>query len=225
MYPDGYIPPILTVDTVVLQLIDGALSVLLIKRANEPFKGRWALPGGYNAAGETTHEAMMRILQAKGGIPTDDLRYVEQLFTFDTVARDPRGHAVSVTYMGLGSDLEPLTTATTQQPTFFPIDNLPDLAYDHGQIIDYALERLRPKLSYTNIAYGLLPQEFTISELQAVYEAVLGHQLDKRNFRKRILSLHLIEETKNMRLAGAHRPARIYRFSHNQLQVFRDGLE
>ena len=101
MYPDNYKPPILTVDSVIFQLLDGELSVLLIRRSNDPFKGAWALPGGYCAAGETTHGAMDRILETKAGINTKDLGLVEQLYTFDTVARDPRGHAVSVTYMGL----------------------------------------------------------------------------------------------------------------------------
>src|SRR5574338_1601719 len=111
MYSSEYVPPILTVDSVIFQLIDDELFVLLIKRANEPFKGTYALPGGYNAAGETTHDAMSRILLQKAGLEVKDLKLVEQLYTFDTVARDPRGHAVSVTYMGLGKDLVPEASA------------------------------------------------------------------------------------------------------------------
>src|SRR5690349_11135009 len=116
MYENGYVPPILTVDCIIFQLIDNNLSVLLIERKNAPFKGRWALPGGYNAAGETTLEAMKRVLKAKGGIASGDLTLVEQLYTFDTVARDPRGHAVSVAYMGLGRDLAPAISDTSQNP-------------------------------------------------------------------------------------------------------------
>ena len=129
-YTGQYVPPILTVDSIIFQLIDNELFVLLIERANEPFKGAYALPGGYNAAGETTHDAMARILKAKAGIDEKDLKLVEQLYTFDTVARDPRGHAVSVTYMGLGKDIVPESTKKTQSPQFFAVTSLPKLAYD-----------------------------------------------------------------------------------------------
>lgn len=218
MYPDGYKPPILTVDSVIFQLIDGVLNVLLIRRAAEPFKGKLALPGGYNAAGETTHQAMARVLAAKTGLKTSRLKYVEQLYTFDTVARDPRGHAVSVTYLGLGIDLVLSPGKTAQQPEFVPVESLPELAYDHAKIIDYALERLRYKLTYTNAISFLLPTKFTLTQLQKAYEAVLGRELDKRNFRKKFLSLGLIEETNEMHQDGAHRPARLYKFSSDSLE-------
>jgi 8-oxo-dGTP diphosphatase len=218
MFQGEYIPPTLTVDSVIFQLIDNQLNVLLIKRSQEPFKDWWALPGGYDAAGETTHDAMRRILAAKAGIDCDDLTYVEQLYTFDTVARDPRGHAVSVTYMGIARNLEPKSGSHTQHPRFIPISELDDIAYDHRSIIEYAQERLRSKLSYTNAAFSLLPPKFTLSELQSAYEAVLDEELDKRNFRKKFLSLDLIEETSEMRREGAHRPARLYRFKSKELQ-------
>lgn len=224
--PNGnYVPPILTMDSVIFQLISGVLHVLLIRRSAEPFKDTWALPGGYIATGETTTEAMRRVLQAKAGINRDDLQYVEQLYTFDTVARDPRGHAVSVTYMGLGIDLEPSTTKTTQHPQFFSVDHLPELAYDHADIIAYAHERLRSKLTYTNAIYGLLPQTFTLTELQAAYEAVFGREFDKRNFRKKFLSLDLITETGKLRQQGAHRPARLYRFVQPGLQALERSFD
>lgn len=215
-----YTPPILTVDSVVFQLRDyKELTVLLIQRAYEPFEGEWALPGGYNAAGETTKEALARILAAKGGIKLQDVQHVEQLYTFDTVARDPRGHAVSVTYSGLGRDLVPEPSATTQNPQFFPISELPKLAYDHEDIISYAHERLSSKITYTNVIFALLPEKFTLSQLQSAYEAVFCRPLDKRNFRKKFLSLDLIEPTDEMLKEGAHRPARLYRFHKQELQV------
>lgn len=214
----AYRPPILTVDAVVFQLINDVLSVLLIQRQNEPFKGTWALPGGYNAEGETTSNAMARILEAKGGVKQTDLKLVEQLYTFDTVARDPRGHAVSVTYMGLGINVEPRVTGDTQNPQFFPIDSLPELAYDHADIIGYAHERLSAKLTYTNAIFALLPELFTLSQLQSAYEAVFGRELDKRNFRKKFLSLDLIHETSEQRREGAHRPARLYTFNKQSLE-------
>lgn len=218
-------PPTLTVDNVIFQLQNDELVVLLIQRASEPFAGNWALPGGYCAAGETTTDAMNRVLQAKAGVSTDDLGIIEQLYTFDTVARDPRGHAVSVTYMGLGRGIEPRLADNTQNPQFFPVTNLPGLAYDHRNIIEYALERLQAKLTYTNAIYALLPPKFTLTQLQTAYEAVLGRPLDKRNFRKKFLSLELIQETDEMYKEGAHRPARLYKFRSTQLQYLERSFD
>lgn len=219
MWKTEYIPPTLTVDSVIFQLSDGALFVLLVQRAQEPFKGAWALPGGYNPAGETTHDAQARILKTKTGIETKDLNYVEQLYTFDTVARDPRGHAVSVTYMGLGKDLVPKAGKTTQNPQFYQVTTLPDIAYDHKNIIRYAHERLQSKISYTNAVRGLLDPFFTLSQLQAAYEAILCRPLDKRNFRKKFLSLDLITATNEHVRDGAHRPARLYKFNKKDLEI------
>lgn len=218
-YTSEYIPPILTVDSIVFQLIDSELFVLLVERTNQPFKGSYALPGGYNAAGETTHDAMARTLLQKAGVEERDLKLKEQLYTFDTVARDPRGHAVSVTYMGLGKDIVPEAGDNTESPQFFPVKNLPDLAFDHADIITYAHERLKSKLMYTNAVFALLDPFFTLSQLQAAYEAVLCQPLDKRNFRKKFLSLNLVRETEEFFQDGAHRPARLYRFNHQSLET------
>jgi 8-oxo-dGTP diphosphatase len=219
MYTSEYVAPILTVDSLVFQVIDGVLSVLLIQRTQEPFQGVWALPGGYNPAGETTLAAMKRILQTKGGINVDSLKLIEQLYTFDTVARDPRGHAVSVTYMGLGKDIVPGGSRTTQNPQFFPVDSLPPLAYDHKKIIHYAHERLQSKVSYTNAVFALLDPLFTLTQLQVIYEAILCRSLDKRNFRKKFLSLGLIKPTDEFFREGAHRPARLYKFNQQKLET------
>jgi 8-oxo-dGTP diphosphatase len=219
MYKGEYIPPTLTVDSVIFQLINNQLCVLSIKRTQEPFDGWWALPGGYNAAGETTKEALNRIVLNKAGVNVSTLPLVEQLYTFDTVARDPRGHAVSVTYMGLGLNLDPAISKTTQSPQFFPVTDLPKTAYDHADIIAYAHERLRSKLTYTNAVFALLPKQFTLSKLQSAYEAILGRELDKRNFRKKFLALDLVEETGEMFQEGAHRPARLFRFRQQSLHA------
>ncbi|MDB5184993.1 MAG: hypothetical protein JWN38_801 [Candidatus Saccharibacteria bacterium] len=224
-YEGIYVAPTLVVDSIIFQLQAGALTVLLIKRNQEPFLGTWALPGGYCAAGETTHQAMQRVLLDKTGVNTDDLELTEQLYTFDTVARDPRGHAVSVSYMGLGKDLEPGSGPDLQSPAFFPVDDLPDLAYDHADIIAYAHSRLKAKLTYTNAVFALLPKTFTLSTLQAAYEAVLGRPLDKRNFRKKYLSLGLIEATAEMFKEGAHRPARLYKFCQPDLQTLERSFD
>jgi 8-oxo-dGTP diphosphatase len=215
----------LTVDSIIFQLQSDELTVLLIRRSADPFAGHYALPGGYIAAGETTTDGLDRVLQAKAGVSTDALGIIEQLYTFDTVARDPRGHAVSVAYMGLGRNLEPLAGASTQNPQFFPVNNLPALAYDHRSIIEYALERLRSKLTYTNAIYALLPAKFSLTQLQTAYEAVLGRPLDKRNFRKKFLSLELIRETDEMYKEGAHRPARLYTFRSTQLQYLERSFD
>jgi 8-oxo-dGTP diphosphatase len=219
MYSGPYIAPTLVVDSVIFQLIDDALMVLLIKRTQEPFLGAWALPGGYNPAGETTKEAMARILKTKAGVSWDNMGFTEQLYTFDTVARDPRGHAVSVTYLGLGKNIVPEESKTTQQPGFFPVNDLPELAYDHKDIIHYAHERLQAKITYTNAVFALLPEFFTLSQLQAAYEAIFCHELDKRNFRKKFLSLDLVRATDEYWREGAHRPARLYKFNQQKLET------
>ncbi len=216
-YSTPYEPPTLTVDAVVFQITNGALTTLLMRRPNDPFKGAWALPGGYSARGETTLESLRRIVSYKAGVDVvTDLSYVEQLYTFDTVARDPRGHAVSVTYMGCGKDVTPKDNTT--ESSFHSVKQLPELAYDHGAIIRYALERLQAKLTYTNAVAAFLPVHFTLSELQRTYEIILDQELDKRNFRKKFLSLGLITETDEMKREGAHRPARLYRFTSNSLE-------
>lgn len=209
--------PILVVDAVIFQLVNNVLEVVLIKRSNSPFKGSWALPGGYNPEGETTRDALQRIVKEKAGIDlVSDLSYVEQLYTFDTVARDPRGHAVSVTYMGCGREFD--VAGGESQAASFPVNNLPELAYDHADIIHYAHERLKAKVMYTNAVYAFLPEKFTLTELQTAYEAILGRELDKRNFRKKFLSLDLIHETDEMKREGAHRPARLYKFNSASLE-------
>lgn len=217
-YDTPYVPPTLTVDMVIFRPGGQELEVLLTKRANEPFKGDWALPGGYCAEGQTTLEALAGIVKRKVGVDIDsDLQYVEQLYTFDTVARDPRGHAVSVTYMGCGYSLDP--EIAEQEIKWCPVDQLQNLAYDHEAIITYARERLSAKLVYTNAAMGLLPRKFTLTQLQNIYEIVLGRALDKRNFRKKFLALGLIHETPETWREGAHRPAKLYAFNSESLEV------
>jgi 8-oxo-dGTP diphosphatase len=214
-----YTPPTVTVDGVIFRLTNGVLEVLLINRKKEPFKGVWALPGGYSSRDETTAEALHRVLAAKAGLDTGRLGVLEQLYTFDTKAHDPRGHAVSVVYLGLCRGLAPAEDDTTESPRFFPVSELPDLGYEHADIIQHAWQRLRGKVTYTNIIFALLPEAFTLSQLQAAYEAVLARSLDKRNFRKKFLGLDMIEPTTEYRKEGAHRPALLYRFLHQSLQT------
>jgi 8-oxo-dGTP diphosphatase len=218
MYNTEYIPPIVTVDAVIFQLVDNLLHVGLTQRGKDPFINAWALPGGYSAAGETTREALDRIIKRKAGIDLlSQVNYIEQLYTFDTVARDPRGHAVSVTYLACGIGIKP--KSSDEKTEFFPVNSLPELAFDHAEIISYAHERLISKLSYTNIVYSLLPKKFTMTELQNAYEAVFGYKLDKRNFRKKFNQLNLIKETNELKRDGAHRPAMLFVFNKQSLQT------
>ena len=222
-YTKPYTPPTLTVDAVIFQVNNNTLEVLLLKRPNEPFKGEWALPGGYNAKGETTTDALERVVFQKTGIKIkDDLRYIEQLYTFDTINRDPRGHAVSVTYMGCGRNI---TYNEDLEVAFFDVNKLPKLAYDHANIIKYAKERLIAKMTYTNSAFAFLDRRFTLTQLQTVYEIVFGREFDKRNFRKKFLSLNLIHETNELWRDGAHRPAKLYEFNSNKLENLDRSLD
>lgn len=222
-YTKPYTPPTLTVDAVIFQVNNITLEVLLLKRPNEPFKGEWALPGGYNAKGETTTDALERVIFQKTGVKIkDDLRYIEQLYTFDTINRDPRGHAVSVTYMGCGRNI---TYNEDLEVAFFDVNKLPKLAYDHANIIKYAKERLIAKMTYTNSAFAFLDRRFTLTQLQTVYEIVFGREFDKRNFRKKFLSLNLIHETNKLWRDGAHRPAKLYEFNSSKLENLDRSLD
>jgi len=215
-----YHPPTLTVDCVIFQLIDNELNVLLVQRTTEPFKGQWSLPGAYNAAGSTTMQALEeRVLQAKVGLHIKDLPVIEQLYAFDTVARDPRGHAVSITYIALGNGLEPKASDSTQNPKFFPVKDLQRLAFDHEDIVAFAHERLQSRVTSTNAIFALLPKRFTLTGLQLAYESILGHKLDKRNFRKKFLSFDILVPTSKYHQDGAHRPALLYRFKHPELHL------
>ena len=220
-----YEAPVLTVDAIIFQLIDGQLNVLLIQRSREPFKGSYALPGGYNPKGETTQQALERIIKAKAGIKRQNLLLVEQLFTFDTIARDPRGHAVSVSYMALSRDAKINEAGASEKPKFFPVTNLPKLAFDHDKIIKYAHERLSAKVAYSNAIFALLPKQFTLTQLQQAYEAVLCRSLDKRNFRKRIIALNLLKPMNKYFSEGAHRPAQLYTFQKQVLETSQQLLD
>ncbi|MDR3125528.1 MAG: NUDIX hydrolase [Candidatus Nomurabacteria bacterium] len=218
LFNKEYIAPTLTIDMVIFQITNNRLNVLLTKRAQRPFKSTWALPGGYNAAGQTTLEAADAIMHRKVGLDIhSQLVHIEQLYTFDTVARDPRGHAVAVVYSGYGREIE--LDSPNQTAQFFDVSELPKLAFDHAKIIDYALQRLRNRIGYTNLAQAFLPKQFTLTSLQDIYQAVLDKPLDKRNFRKRITSLDMIHDTGRTTAGRAHRPAKLYAFNSTNIAV------
>ena len=206
--------PAVTTDVVVFTIRDGRLSILLVKRANPPHRGSWALPGGFLDIDEDLHACAARELEEETGIRGV---YLEQLYTFGAPHRDPRERVISVAYYALAPP-NALTSAHAASDAadigWFAFEQLPQLAFDHAQIIELAHQRLVAKLDYSTIAFQFMPQTFTLSELQSVYETLLNQALDKRNFRKRILSLDLIEETGESRRTGKHRPAREYRVRH-----------
>ena len=206
-----YPHPAVTVDCVVFGLDEGALKVLLIQRDLPPFAGEWALPGGFVRIDESLEEAARRELAEETGLRGV---FLEQLFTFGDVRRDPRERVVSVAYFALVALAKHSVRAATdaRAAAWFGVDKLPSLAFDHDRIVAAAVERLAGKVRYQPIGFELLADKFTLSQLQHLYEAVLERPLDKRNFRKKILGMDLLVETNEIEQDVAHRAARLYRF-------------
>ena len=203
--------PALTTDIVVFTLRENRLNVLLIQRGEPPFAGMWALPGGFVNIDEALEDAAQRELTEETGLQKT---YLEQLYTYGEPDRDPRGRVVTVAYFALIAADAPFQAGGGSDATraaWQTIEALPPLAFDHAEIIAYAVRRLRYKLEYTAAGFELLPEEFTLTELQTTYEIILGEKLDKRNFRRRILEAGIIEQTPRMR-TGEGRPARLYRY-------------
>jgi 8-oxo-dGTP diphosphatase len=204
------------VDVAVFTVRDGALRVLLVRAPHGPFAGEWALPGGRIGAHESLDEAAHRELAARTGLR--DV-YLEQLYTFGSPERDPHDRVVSVAYVALIPDGGRFPTrdadATDPDVVWQAARDLPPLAYDHATVVERAVERLRAKLAYTNLVYTLLPRAFSLGELQAMYEAILGRALDRRNFRKKLLATGLLRPLGRVR-RGAHRPAALYAFRHRR---------
>ena len=201
--PRNYARPSVTVDVVVFSLQDDELCVLLVRRKYPPYADMWAIPGGFVQPDESLERAALRELAEETGV-TDV--YLEQLYTFGEPDRDPRTRVITVAYYAIVpaealADHRPGDDAS--ETGWFSMYDLPELAFDHDQILDYALTRLRYKLEYTMVGFQLLPDEFTLSELQHAYEIVLGEKLDKRNFRRKILSANIIAETGQKKRNGA----------------------
>lgn len=201
----------LTVDCVVFGFDEGDLKLLLIQRDLEPFEGRWALPGGFVRVNESLEEAARRELQEETGVTRV---YLEQLYTFGKPDRDPRERVVTVAYYALVKLSNHSVKAATdaRNAAWFDVCDLPRLAFDHEMIIEAALQRLKGKVRYEPIGFELLPPKFTLTQLQHLYETILEAPLDKRNFRKKILSMGLLLETDEIEQDVAHRAARLYRF-------------
>lgn len=220
-----YPRPALTVDCVVFGLDEAEarstdLKVLLVRRDVEPFRGRWALPGGFVRMEEDMEAAARRELKEETGL---EEVYLEQLYTFGAVDRDPRGRVVSVAYYALANLADHTLHATTDasEAAWFTVTDLPPLAFDHAMVFETALRRLKAKVRYEPIGFELLPAKFTLSQLQRLYETVLERPLDKRNFRKKILSMGLLVELDEVQQDVAHRAARLYRFDEEKYRRLR----
>lgn len=206
-----YEQPGVTVDLAIFTVNKNKLKVMLVKRAEPPFLDFWSMPGGFLMSGESLEDAAYRVLTEKTGVKNV---YMEQLYTFGDPCRDPRARVITVAYFALipWENLNQPESKKIKDLTWCSVDQLPKLAFDHKEILKYAVKRLRAKASYSNIVYGLMPEQFRLSELQTMYEIIINDKLDKRNFRKRMLATGLLQETGEKDTSGAHRPAMLYQF-------------
>ena len=212
-----------TVDIVAFAIHEGTLELLLIKRKYEPFKSCWALPGGFITDKDVTLEvAAARELFEETNVANV---YIEQLYTFGDRGRDPRGRVVTVAYLALlkaGEEVELKASSDASGVAWWPVTKLPELAFDHERIITYAHQRLKYKIEYSPAAFKLLPDKFTLRDLQDVYEAVLGKSVDNRNFRKKFLARGVLQELAETSQESSFRPARLYAFSEDDFEQLPD---
>jgi len=184
----------------------------------EPFNGERALPGGFVMENETLQEAAHRKLAEETSVKNV---YLEQLYTFSEVKRDPRGRTISCAYIALMSreNITLKAWSDASEVRFFDVKKLPKLAFDHKKIVEYAIQRLKRKMEYTNVAQYILPKKFTLRQLQDVYETILDQQIDVRNFRKKIDKLGLVKETGEKEIGVQYRPAKLYNFIDKNLKI------
>ena len=211
----------LTVDAVVFGYEEGNISILLIKRKYEPFKGKWAIPGGFVKNEESLEEAVQRELQEETGV---QINYLEQLYTFGETDRDPRGRVVSVAYFGLvrpnAFKIEASTDAADVQ--WFHMNELPEISFDHKTILETAIKRLKGKITYEPIGFELLDQKFPFSDLEKLYTTLLGRPVDRRNFRKKIIGLNILDELDEKVSKGSGRPANLFQFNQKRYFLLKD---
>lgn len=207
---ENYPQPAVTVDVVIFSIKNNSLKVLLVKRGNEPFRNMWAVPGGFVRINESLEEAAKRELSEETNVK--DV-YLEQLYTFGDVKRDPRGRVITIVYFALvgkeKAQQELKATADASDVAWFLVSKLPELAFDHAKILEYAVKRLKWKFEYTTVAFSLLDTRFTLTEAQKIYEIVFNRKFDKRNFRKKLLSLNILKEHEKMKKVS-HRPPKLY---------------
>jgi len=220
-YTYQYPHPAVTVDACLFTMQEELLKVLLIRRALDPFKGDWALPGGFVQMDENLDQAVQRELEEETGASGF---YFEQLETFGQVDRDPRERVISVAYFALApADHVKLKADTdASDAAWFSIDDLPDLGFDHAGIIAKAVKRVRAKVEYSTVVFEFLPAKFTISDVRQVYEVVQGRPIDKRNFQKWMLGSDLLKALGEKR-QGSHRPAELYSLKTSRRSRAFDG--
>ena len=209
-----------SVDIVIFTVRDSSLQVLFVKRGVPPFEGQYAIPGGFIRENESPEDAALRELYEETGVRNV---FLEQLYTFGDPERDPRGRVITVAYYALiASDkLSLVAGADAAEACWFPMSDLPTLAFDHRAILGYASERLRNKLEYTTVGFQLLPEKFTLSELQTVYEAILCKKLDKRNFRRKVARLRILKPLRERQRTG-RKPAQLFRFAAAKFEKLKD---
>ncbi|MBT3398160.1 NUDIX hydrolase [archaeon] len=207
-----YKQPSVTTDVIIFAIKNNELNVLLIKRGIEPFKRSWTVPGGFVDIKDSIEDTAKKKLKEKTGV---DAKYLEQLYTFGDPKRDPRGRVISIAYFALinPNDTKLSTSPEAEEVKWFPVKSLPKLAFDHKKILDYAIQRLRWKFEYTTIAFSILPKKFSLTQLQKIYETIFDKKFDKRNFRKKILSLDIVKETQEFQEGVSFRPAHLYKFT------------
>ena len=201
-----------TVDVVILTIVHNTLKVLLLKRANEPFRGRWAIPGGFIRLSENLDDAALRVLKEKTNVQNI---YLEQLYTFGDPLRYPNTRVITCAYFALlrAEDIDvKIMDESVAEIGWHPVEDLPPLAFDHKEIIEYSLKRTRERLELCPVAFQLLPKKFTLTELQKSYELILQKDLDKRNFRKKTLSTNMLIDLNECSKTGSKRPAALYSF-------------
>lgn len=206
-----YPKPAVTVDNVIFSLKEDKLKVLLVKRGEEPAKGEWALPGGFVRMDESLDQAAKRELKEETGV---EANYLEQLYSFGDPKRDSRGRVITVVYFALinSKKIELKATTDVKDAAWFSYNEIKSLPFDHKKILDYAVKRLRWKFEYTNVGFSLLPKKFTLTQLQKLYEIVFDKKFDKRNFRKKIFSLGLVQKAREKDKDVHHRPPELYFF-------------
>lgn len=203
----------ITVDTVILTIKNDDLKVLLVKRENEPFKGKWAIPGGYVRMSEDLDAAAMRVLKEKTNV---DNIYLEQLYTFGDPLRHPVSRVITCAYFAL-IRAEDVDVISADNVAWHKVNDLPALAFDHKEIIQYSLKRTRERLEMCPVAYQLLNEKFTLTEMQKAYELIMGKKLDKRNFRKKVIQTEGLRELDEFSKSTSKRPARLYTFDNIKL--------
>lgn len=218
-----YKNPSVTVDILIFTIIQNTLNVLLVQRKYDPFQNMWAIPGGFVHIDESVDDAAKRELYEETNL--SEGVYLEQLYTFGDPMRDPRKRVITVSYFSLAPfDRLQFAKAGSDASNvkWLPVNKIENLAFDHNKILDYALERIRTKSEYSTLPFKLLNDTFTLTELQNVYEIILERPLDKRNFRKKILSLDILNETGELRKEGKMRPAMIYKLKDKSIFLLKE---